>query len=71
MCDSSRTLCRRASSNLYHVDFGGIAGIRRIPVLGRHKVASELRFFDAFLARSAYRITLPTDVVVSSVKNYF
>ena len=58
-------------SNRYRADFGGIAGIRMVPVLGRHKVVSELWFIDTPLVRSACRITLPTDVVVSSVKNYF
>ena len=39
--------------------------------MGRHKVVSELRFIDAPLARSACRLTLPTDVVVFNVKTYF
>ena len=71
MCASSRTSCRMASQNRYRADFGGFAGILMVPVLGCHKLVSEPQVDGTPLVRFDCRLTLPTDVVESSVKTYF
>jgi hypothetical protein len=47
---------------------GVIVTIRKVPVLGCYKLVSEPRFCRYPRVQSAYRITLPMDVVESSVK---
>ena len=57
--------------NRYCANFGGIAGIRIVPVLGASQSGIRAQVHGSLVVRSACKITLPTDVVVSSVKNYF
>jgi hypothetical protein len=52
----------------HRVDCGMIAIICKVPVLGRHKWYQSHMFFRYPWVQSAYRITLPTDVVEFSVK---
>jgi hypothetical protein len=52
----------------HHVDCGVIAIICKVPVFGVLQVVSEPRFCRYPRVQSACRITLPTDVVESSVK---
>jgi hypothetical protein len=52
----------------HRANCGVIAVIRKVPILGRHKLVSEPRFCRYPRVRSACRITLPMIVVESSVK---
>jgi hypothetical protein len=74
--DSTRLMCMLrcahfawwAFSKRHRANCGMMAIIRKVPILGASQVVSEPRFCWYPRVRSACRITLPTVVVVSSVK---
>jgi hypothetical protein len=76
LLDSTRIMCilfvhillGGAFPKRHRANCGVIAIIRKVPILGRHKLVSEPRFCRYPRVRSACRITLPMVVVVSRVK---
>jgi hypothetical protein len=74
--DSTRLMCMLrcayfawwAFPKRHRANCGMMAIIRKMPILGASQVVSEPRFCRYPRVRSACRITLPTVVVVSSVK---
>jgi hypothetical protein len=52
----------------HRANCGVITVIRKVPILGRHKLVSEPRFYRYPRVRYAFRLTLQMVVVVSSVK---
>jgi hypothetical protein len=77
LLDSTRIMCMLfvhillggAFPKRHRANYGVFAIIRKVPILGRHKLVSEPRFCRYPRVRSACRITLPMVVVESSVKS--